>query len=75
MNLIHAYDPEMVVLGGGIMAGADVLLPAIRGHIERYAHTPWGKVRVLASELGDDAGIVAAEWLVDEQKKMVVGEA
>jgi glucokinase len=75
VNLIHAYDPEIVVIGGGIMAGADVLLPAIRGHIERHAHTPWGKVRVVASELGDDAGIVAAEWLVTEQKRMVVGEA
>jgi len=75
VNLIHAYDPELVVFGGGIMAGGDVLLPALRGHVERYAHTPWGKVRVVASELGDDAGIVAAEWLVEEQKKMVVGEA
>lgn len=75
VNLIHAYDPELVILGGGIMAGADVLLPAIRGHVERHAHTPWGRVRVVTSELGDDAGIAAAEWLVTEQKRLAVGEA
>lgn len=75
VNLVHAYDPELVILGGGIMAGADVLLPAIRGHIERHAHTPWGRVRVVASQLGDDAGIAAAEWLVAEQRKLAVGTA
>ena len=26
VNLIHAYDPEIVILGGGIMASADLLL-------------------------------------------------
>jgi glucokinase len=75
VNLVHAYDPELVILGGGIMAAADVLLPAIRKHVETYAHTPWGKVRVVASELGDDAGMVAAEWLVAEQKRLVLSSS
>lgn len=67
VNLVHAYDPEIVVLGGGIMASADVILPAVREYVLRYAHTPWGKVKVVASELGDRAGLIAAEWLVHEQ--------
>jgi glucokinase len=67
VNLIHAYDPEVVVLGGGIMAGGDVVLPAIRAYVDRNAHTPWGKVRVVAAELGDQAALAAAEWLVQEQ--------
>jgi glucokinase len=67
VNLIHAYDPEIVVIGGGIMAGADVILPRIREYVLRYAHTPWGKVKIVKSELGDQAGLIAAEWLVQEQ--------
>ena len=67
VNLIHCYDPELVILGGGIMASADVILPAVREHVGRYAHTPWGKVRVEASALGDQAALVAAEWLLHEQ--------
>lgn len=67
VNLIHAYDPEVVILGGGIMASADVILPAIRAHVARHAHTPWGKVQVVASQLGDNAALVAGEWLVKEQ--------
>ena len=66
-NLIHAYDPEIVILGGGIMAGAEVILPAISDHVRRHAHTPWGKVRVVAGELGDSAALVAGEWLLREQ--------
>jgi glucokinase len=67
VNLIHAYDPEALILGGGIMGNADVILPAVREHVRRYAHTPWGKVRVVASELRDRAGLVAGEWLLREQ--------
>ena len=67
VSLIHAYDPEMVILGGGIMAGAEVVLPAVREHVRRYAHTPWGKVRVEASTLGDQAALVGGEWLLREQ--------
>lgn len=67
VNLIHAYDPETVILGGGTMASADVILPAISEYVRRHAHTPWGKVRVVASELGDQAALVAGEWLLREQ--------
>lgn len=67
VSLIHAYDPERVILGGGIMASADVILPAVRSHVERHAHTPWGKVQVLASQLGDHAALVAGAWLLDER--------
>jgi glucokinase len=67
VNLIHAFDPEMLILGGGIMGSAEVILPAIRDYVARYAHTPWGKVQVVASELGDQAALMAAEWLLQEQ--------
>jgi glucokinase len=66
VNLIHAYDPDRLIVGGGIMAGADVVLPALRNHVERYAHTPWGKVEVVAGQLGDRSALLAAEWLVGE---------
>jgi glucokinase len=67
VSLIHAYDPELFVLGGGIMASADVILPAVRAHLHRHAHTPWGKVDVVQTMLGDRAALVAGEWLLHEQ--------
>jgi glucokinase len=67
VNLIHAYDPEVVILGGGIMVSASAILPAVINHVHQHAHTPWGRVRVVASELGDQAALVAGEWLLREQ--------
>ena len=62
VNLIHAYDPEVLILGGGVMGSGDVILPAVAAAVTAHAHTPWGQVRVAASQLGDDAALVAAEW-------------
>ena len=67
VNLIHAYDPEIVVIGGGVMASAEIILPAIREYVGRHAHTPWGQVRIVAGELGDNAALVPGEWLLREQ--------
>jgi glucokinase len=67
VNLIHFYDPEVVVMGGGIMASRDVILPFIQDYVDQHANSPWGKVRVVASELEDRAALVAAEWLLRDQ--------
>ncbi len=71
VNLVHAYDPELVILGGGIMASKDVIVPAIQEFIDRHAHTPWGHVRVVPSVLGDAAALVAAQWLIEEHLEKV----
>jgi len=39
----------------------------VRDYVRRHAHTPWGKVQVVASELGDRAALLAGEWLLREQ--------
>jgi glucokinase len=67
VSLIHAYDPERLILGGGIMASREIILPFVRKYVERHAHTPWGKVKVVASELGDQAALIGCEALVLNQ--------
>lgn len=75
VNLIHAYDPEVVILGGGIMTSGEVIQPFVQNYVDRHAHTPWGKVKVLASELKDGAAFAAAEWLLNEQSKWLFEKA
>jgi glucokinase len=65
VSLIHAYDPERLVLGGGVMQSAEIILPAVQDHVDRHAWTPWGKVQVLAAALGNDAGLLGAAWLAE----------
>ncbi|MCC6231029.1 MAG: ROK family protein [Verrucomicrobiales bacterium] len=58
VSLIHAYDPECVVLGGGIMRSRAFVLPRIRRHVAQHAWTPWGRPKVRAARLGDDAALL-----------------
>lgn len=74
VNLIHAYDPERLILGGGILASAEEVRSGVEAWVLRHAHTPWGKVKVVVGELGDGAALVAAEDLVSEKLKEGVGE-
>ncbi len=64
--LIHAFDPELVIVGGGVMARGEQILGPIRRHVHQHAWTPWGKVEVRAAELGCDAGLLGATALFKE---------
>ena len=67
VNYIHAYDPEKVVMGGGVMKSADIILPYVQDRVDALAWTPGEKVKITASELGDDAALVAAEYYFKDE--------
>lgn len=62
-NAVLAYDPEMVVLGGGVLRSHEVILPALNRHFRQ--HLPGGPLSmpVVASALGDDAALLGGEVL------------
>jgi glucokinase len=65
--LVHAYDPELIVIGGGVMKSAANIIPIIQSHVGKHAWTPWGKVQVRAAELGNDAALLGAVPLLSEK--------
>ena len=67
VTLIHAYDPEVAVVGGGIMRSGKVILPQLRRFVARHAWTPWGKVKITRTALGNDAGMLGVAWMVNER--------
>ncbi len=66
VSLIHAYDPELLVFGGGVMQSGEQIIPAIAAHVEKHAWTPWGKVRIAAAALGNDAALLGVGHLVQQ---------
>ncbi len=63
--LIHAYDPDYVIIGGGVIEGAaDEILPHVQEHVNKHAWTPWGKVSVRAAKLGNRAALLGAVPLI-----------
>jgi glucokinase len=59
-NLTIAVDPECVVLGGGLMAREDVILPALR---ERFAQAVPFPPLLLAARFRDDGALRGAAAL------------
>ncbi|MBR6028837.1 MAG: ROK family protein [Clostridia bacterium] len=49
VNLVHAYEPELLILSGGASHIA-ALQTAIQEHLDQYAWMPWGRVQVRAAE-------------------------
>lgn len=73
--MIHAYDPEILVIGGGVMKSSEVILPAVESHVHQYAWTPWGKVQVRAAELGNNAALLGgvpllSEYFTEDNRKL-----
>jgi glucokinase len=61
---INLLNVEVVVIGGDVMAAGDRLLKPIIQHTRRRAFPPaFDSCRIVASELGDYAGVVGAALL------------
>jgi len=65
VGLIHAYDPELIVIGGGVMKRAAEILPSIQAYVHRHAWTPWGKVEIRAAQLGNEAALLGSVPLLE----------
>jgi len=64
--VIHAYDPEIVVFGGGVTQSADVIQPFVEGYVEKHAWTNWGTPQLCASILAGNAALMGAVPLLSE---------
>ena len=65
VSLLHAFDPEIIVIGGGMSNSLDLLLEGIEAEIDRHAMGNLkGSRPVVKSKLGDDVGLLGAAALV-----------
>ncbi len=60
-SLINCFDPEVVVLGGGIAHANEALFAPLRARLEQLEWRPTGRgAKVVPAELGDLAGAIGA---------------
>jgi glucokinase len=67
VNCIHIFNPDVIVLGGGVtLAGRQLFDPVMR-IVDRYTlPEPRAAVRVVPAALGEDAGLTGAAALAAE---------
>lgn len=68
-SIVHFLNPEMVVLGGGVIeAMGDSLLDPIRQAAAKYAlPTTMDGVQIVEATLGDNAGVIGASVLARQK--------
>lgn len=64
--LVNILDPQMIVLGGGLMDAGDLLLENARASMARHS-LKGARIPVVESALGDDAGLIGAVFAAMDQ--------
>lgn len=64
-NVVNIFQPEMLLIGGGICKEGDNLVKPLKEYIEResYCIDPNCSTKLDIAELGNDAGIIGAAFL------------
>ena len=65
ISLMHIFDPQLIVIGGGLGQNMDMFMPAIEREVKRRSMAHFqGAVPVVKFQLGDDVSLLGAAALV-----------
>jgi len=59
-SLANIFQPNAIVVGGGVIAAGDLLLEPARRELRQRALNPMNKTPILEATLGNDAGMIGA---------------
>ena len=67
-SFVNVFNPEVVVIGGGVIAAGDLLLEPAREVVARRALPPLREhVRIVPARFGAEAGMLGAAALALEE--------
>jgi glucokinase len=59
-SLANIFQPDAIVVGGGVIAAGELLLEPARRELRERALNPMNRTPILAATLGNDAGMIGA---------------
>ena len=69
VNIVNIFNPDMIIVGGGVARMGELLLEPVRQVVlKRAFELPARAVRIVTAQLGDDAGVLGAAIFAREQK-------
>lgn len=66
-SIVNLFEPELVVLGGGVSRTGEQLLGPVRARVRAGAMKPAGEAEIVQSALGDHVGVVGAAAIAQER--------
>jgi glucokinase len=63
----NIFNPDVIVVGGGVMAAGELLLEPARDELRSRALSPMDMTRVVPAELGPEAGMIGAATMALEE--------
>jgi glucokinase len=74
-SIVNLFEPQLVVLGGGVTRSGEQLLAPVRERVAASAMKPAGDtVRVVGAALGDTVGVVGAAAVVYDRAELALDE-
>lgn len=71
VNLIHLFNPQVIVLGGGVMSDGEWIIELVKEKIKNLGMRSLVQdVKILQSELHNDSGLIGAAiqaWLYEKE--------
>lgn len=63
-NIMHTINPDVIVLGGGVMKSKDIVIPLLEAGVKSYVYPQMREsVNLTLAELGGNAGVIGAALL------------
>jgi glucokinase len=72
VSIIHAFNPQLVILGGGVTRAGEMLFEPVRRVVADRA-MPWlsEAVTIVPAELGEHTGVLGAVAVAQERMSMI----
>ena len=70
-NIVNIFNPEMIVIGGGVSAAFDLFEAPARAEVMKRAFpVPAKRCQIMRAKCGDDAGLLGAAWLALQNRSV-----
>lgn len=64
-NIVNILDPELIVIGGGVVESSDLFLSEAKKAMKEYIYSSESKkIKIVKGKMGKDAGAIGAALLV-----------
>ena len=71
-GLVNVFNPELILIGGGVSLASEFILPAVRLTLKRHVMQSYqGSYKIMAAKFRKDAGLIGAAILAAEYKNVI----